>query len=174
MRTNVTSKKMDRFLLTSAFCLFLTMSVSFSLMPFDILGILPGCLFWVGLLTGSAMMMVLEGRRRRLFKRYGIDRRKMQKPRCGLLTVGSNPIAVASDILMAVSVAGLVLSILISKGRAYVCYVFISATSFFLSLHCILNGRNYFHVKNQNKIRQVLEQKKVNSINKGEGDNEKS
>lgn len=166
--------QINRILLGMSVGGFLLMSLSFSLMPFEKLGILPGILFWVGLLAGGGIMIILENRRRRFFSAYQMDRRKMQKPRCGLLTFGSNKWAVICDILLVVSVAGVVFTLVYTNGTGYGCYLFISATCLTFCLHCIINGRIYFHVNNQDKVRRVLEQKKVNSINKGEGDNEKS
>lgn len=93
----------------------------------------------------------------------------MQKPRNGLLSFNSNQIAAIVDKIMIISFAAMILAFIFTKGYGFVCYLLIATTVFSFCLHCILNGRIYFHAKNQIKVRQVLEQKKANSTDKGEG-----
>lgn len=166
MRKNRT----DIILLALSLCGFSFMSCSFVLMPFEGIGILPGALFWGGLLLGGVLQVVLEGRRRAFFKKYNVKREKMQKPRNGLLSFGSNKGARIADNTMVISLIVTVLTFIFTKGSGFLCYVFIATTIFSFCLHCILNGRVYFHANNQTKIRQVLEQKKANSQDKGEGE----
>lgn len=150
------------------------MSVSFLLMPIEAMKFTPGLLFWLGLIIGIMLQIVLEVRRRAFFKSYKVKREKMQKPRNGLLSFNSNQIAAIVDKIMIISFASMILAFIITKGYGFVCYLLIATTVFSFCLHCILNGRIYFHAKNQIKVRQVLEQKKANYIDKGEGENEKS
>ncbi len=161
-------RKMDSLLLSISTCGFFLMSSSFFLMPMEGMNILSGALFWAGLLIGVILQIVLEARRRAFFSAHKVKREKMQKPRNGLLTFGSNREAKIADIVLLASFAGTVLALSFTKGRGYVCYVFIAITLFSFCLHCILNGRIYFHTKNQIKIRQTLEHKKANPINEGE------
>ena len=145
------------------------MAVSFVLMPIKNVAFIPGLLFWAGLAVGAALQIVLGCRRRAFFASYGVNRRKMQKPRNGLLTFGSSRGAVIVDICMIVSFLATIVAFIITEGYGLVCYVLITTTLTAFCLHCILNGRIYFHVKNQLKVRQVLEQKKVDTKDKGEG-----
>lgn len=147
---------------------YLCMSISFLLMPIDGMHVVPGLLFWGGLVIGVVFQIVLEVRRRAFFARYSVKREKMQKPRNGLLTFGSNRVAIIADCLLAIGVVASVLVFLLTKGYGYWCYACIAVVLFLVCLHCILNGRNYFHVNNQSKVRQSLEQKKANFIDKGE------
>lgn len=150
------------------------MSASFLLMPIESINILPGLLFWLGLGFGIALQIVLEIRRRAFFKAYAVKREKMQKPKNGLLSFGSNATAIIADRSMVISIVTMILAFVFTKGYGYICYVFIATTVFSFCMHCVLNGRIYFHAKNQLKVRQVLEQKKAKTIDKGEGENEKS
>ena len=161
-------RKIDRILLGISVGCFLLMSVSFLLMPIASATVVPGFLFWLGLLLGVVLQFLLEARRRAFFKSYAVNRKKMQKPRCGLLSFGSNAPALVADRSLAISLIGMIAAFVITKGYGYLCYVFIATTMFSFCMHCVLNGRIYFHVKNQIKVRQVLEQKKVNSTDKGE------
>ena len=146
------------------------MSISFMLMPIETLRMVPGLLFWGGLIVGVAFQIILEARRRAFFARYNVKREKMQKPRNGFLTFGSNQIAMIADNFLVVSLVATILTFVYTKGYGSICYVCITVLLFSFCMHCIFNGRNYFHVNNQNKVRQVLEQKKANSLDKGEGE----
>ena len=148
-------------ILLVSICSFLTTTVSMLLMSTDISDILLGSLFWGGLLVGVVSQIVLEIRRRSLFRYYNVPRQKMQKPRNGLLTFCSNREAMIADLICGASLIATVLAILITKGTAYICAVCIGILLFSFCMHCILNGRNYFHINNYGKIRQTLESKKT-------------
>jgi len=126
-------------------------------------------LFWGGLLLGTIFQIVLEARRRAFFAKYQVQRKRMQKPRNGLLTFASNKFAKIADCVFLASIVATVLAFVLTRGSGYACFVGISCLLFSFCCHCVLNGRNYFHVNNQTRIRQVLEQKKANSLEKGEG-----
>ena len=162
------TSKLDRVFLVLSVLGFLALAASFSLMPFDVMGFLPGVLFWAGLLIGVLFQILLEARRRAMFRKYDVKRQTMQKPKCGLLTFGSNTAAKIVDVLLLISVAVSVVIFIVTKGSGYSCFFCISAVVFTFIMHFILNGRNFFHVKNQAKVRQALEQRKGNSAKKGE------
>ena len=161
-------RQIDRIIVGISVGCFLIMSVSFLLMPIESTTILPGLLFWLGLALGLVLQIVLEVRRRAFFKAYAVNRKKMQKPKNGLLSFGSNSLAIIVDRTMVISFVAMILAFIFTKGYGYICYVFIATTVFSFCMHCVLNGRIYFHAKNQIKVRQVLEQKKANSTDKGE------
>lgn len=163
----------DRVFLSLSICGFLLVSVSFLLMPVDAVGFLPGLLFWGGLVVGVIFQIVLEARRRAFFAKYNVKREKMQKPRNGLLTFGSNLPARIADYAFLAGLIATVIAFIVTKGTGYVCYIGISIVFLSFCLHCILNGRNFFYVQNQKKIRHALEQMKANSTDKGEGENGK-
>ena len=167
-------KQTDRAFLIVSICGFALMSISFLLMPLENMRILPGLLFWGGLLLGVAFQSTLEARRRAFFARYNVNRKRMQRPRNGLLSFGSNKVAKTADIILAVSVVATILAFLLTRGPGYICYICIAVLLMSFCLHCILNGRNYFHANNQDRVQQVLEQKKTTTTDKGEGDNDKT
>lgn len=153
----------DMILLSLSACGFTLMAFSFVLMPFKSVGILPGMLFWGGLLIGSILQFVLEGRRRAFFKKYEVAIEKMQKPKNGLLSFGSNKEARIADYAMAISFVLTVLTYAVTEGAGFLCYVLIATTVLSFCLHCILNGRIYFHANHQTRVRQVLEQRRENN-----------
>lgn len=163
-------KRVDRLLLGISIGSFLLMSVSFMLMPLKSLKLTPGILFWAGMALGILTQVILETRRRAFFRFYKVRRKNMQKPRNGLLSFCSNPWATVADGAMLLSFLATILAFIFTKGYGYVCYVFIATTVFSFCMHCVLNGRIFFHANNQLKVRQALEQKKANSIEKGEGE----
>ncbi len=162
----------DRVFLSISLIGFILMSISVLLVPIEHMRVLPGLLFWSGLLLGVVFQIVLESRRKAFFARYRVNRKKMQKPRNGLLTFASNKVASVVDNSLIVSIVATIIAIISTKGSGYICYICIAAVLLTFSFHCVLNGRNYFHVQNIDKIRQVLEQKKVNTERKGERKNE--
>ncbi len=150
-----------RLLLTISILGYLVLSSSFVLMLIEGIGIVSGICFWAGILIGCVPLTILEAKRRAFFKSYHIKREKMQKPRNGMLSFGSNKEARVADAATLISAVATVLALIVTKGSGTICYILIAVTVFSFCLHCIFNGRIYFHVNNQKKIRQVLEQKKV-------------
>ena len=160
-------KRTNLMLLGVSLASFGIMSVSFLLMPVEQLGVFPGLLFWLGLVLGVAMQIVLENKRKAFFAKYNVKNTKKQRPRNGLLTFGANKVALVVDCIMAVAFIATILAFVITKGVGYLCYVCLAVLVWSFCGHCILNGRNYFHILNEEKIRQALENKKE-STNKKE------
>lgn len=161
--------QMDGLLLGLSVLSFLTMSVSFLLMPVEKMKLFPGLLFWGGLVAGTALLIVLEQRRRTFFRVHGGNRSKFQKSRIGLLSIRSNREATIADCALLASVAATILAFVLTKGTGYICYVCVAAAAFFLCLRCILNGRLYFHIQNREKTLETLEQMKVSKKRKRRG-----
>ena len=164
--------KTNRLLLCLSIGGFAVLAVSFLLMPVEGLGIVPGVLFWGGLLTGVVLQIILDARRKSLFAKYNVERKAMQKVKNGLLSFGSNPAATVADVCLFVSIIATVFVFILTRGMGYLCYVCLSALIFSFCMHCILNGRIYIFVKNQLKVQQVLEQKKASSMKKERKTNE--
>lgn len=161
-------RRNGRLLLTISILGFLMLSSSFVLMLIEDIGIVSGICFWAGILIGCIPLMILEAKRRAFFKSYHINRKTMQKPRNGMLSFGSNREAKVADAATLISAAAAVLALIITKGTGTVCYILIALTVFSFCMHCVFNGRIYFHVNNQKRIRQALEQKKAKMESKGE------
>ena len=159
---------LERILLGTSITAYFLLAASFVVMPLEGLGVLPGILFWGGLLLGSGMLVPLEIRRRRLFAEYNASRKKMQKPRFGLLSFCSNRYAKIVDYFLAVSLVVTVVTFIITQGYGAICFILLGIDVFAFCMHCILNGRIYFHICNQHKVREVLEKRRTNSKDKGE------
>lgn len=161
-------RRTDRILLGISNGCFFVMSASFLLMPLESIKILPGLLFWLGLLSGLALQIVLEVRRRTFLKSCAAMREAMQKHRSGLFSFKSNATAKIADYAMGLSLVAVILAFAFTKGYGYICYAFMATTIFSFCMHCVLNGRIYFYIKNQRKFRQKTEREKVNAKDKGE------
>lgn len=148
---------------------FFLMSLSFALMGLEEMGIVPGLLFWGGLLVGVALQFVLAARRRSFVEKYK-SAEKLRKDRLGLIAFGTSRPALIFDILLGVGFMATVLAMVLTKGTGDICYVFIAVTVFAFCLHCVLNGRIYHYIVIKSKLQQVMEQKRVNSRKEGEGE----
>lgn len=138
-------KQIDWILLLVSIACFLIMSVSFLLMTMEDYPYLPGVMFWLGLAFGVALQITLAVRRRIYLK---TNPPKTKKKWIGLLSFGSNIAAIVADISLAISVVAMILAFVFTKGYGYSCYVFIATTVFSFSMHCVLNGKIYFQIKN--------------------------
>lgn len=152
----MTEKRMDNLLLGICITGFGLLSVSFLTMSADTLGNLPGLLFWLGLLLGIASQITMEGRRRKFMRSHGLDRRKMQRPRCGALTFSASAMAKVFDVACAVGLVVAVLVFAVTQGLGFACYGAVAWTVFSFCMHCVLNGRNYFFITHREKITRAV------------------
>lgn len=144
------TKYKERKLLACSVLGFLMMSLSLLLMPVQMLGFLPGILFWVGLIAGVAGQILLALTLREcLGKSKGI--------RWGLLSFCTNPWAKVTDIGLLVSLLATVL-ILSIWPAAYICYVVLAVAVFCFCLHCIFHGRIYNYVMECDYFRRKPDQ----------------
>lgn len=148
---------------------FLLFSISFVLVPKEQFVILPGLLFYGGLIVGISFQVVLEIKRKAFFKKHKVKQSRIQKPRNGLFSFGSNRIALVVDSVLIASAIVTALAFIFPKSFGNWCFVCISVLMFSFCAHCVFNGRNFFHINNQDKVRQMLESKKESTLDKGEG-----
>lgn len=164
-------KQVDLIWLGLSIFFFLMLSVSFLLMP---LGsetstesispytLVAGLMFWISIIMGIATQCVLASRRKSWYTIHRI--RKARAPqKIGLISFFKNFYAIIADIVAFVSLIGLVISMVATQGTGYICYVFVSLFILSFSMHCILNGKVYYHVINQEKMLQAIEKERANS-----------
>lgn len=120
------------------------MSITFMLMPLDIMlniinsrliNIIIGIIFWLGLLIGTVSQLILS------IKTKPMRKEGYRKP--GLLVFFSNRLATAFDLIMIISLIGLAVSLIATNMVGYSCYVFLSLTVLSFVMHCIFNGQSY-------------------------------
>lgn len=167
------SKRTDYAWLIASIVSFLLLSISFLLMPIEcnnVLGgvsipMLAGVLFWSSIVCGIVTQVVLAHRIKSWLASNKIKcGRSVRK--YGLISFFKNPFAIAADIAMIVGLVGLVVSIVLTHGIGYVCYVFLALFVFSFSMHCILNGKTFYTMKNKSKILLALQKERVNQSEK--------
>lgn len=136
---------------------FFIFSVSFLLMPIEdgntdnglsLFSFAAGVMFWLGLIVGSIMQLVLSIKRKNWLSKHKQSLCTENQPRIGIISFFKNKIAIAFDVVFILSWIGFVFSLVLTNTVGYVCYVFAGLVSFSFCAHCIFNGKNYFFVKN--------------------------
>lgn len=137
---------------------FFLMSCSFLLMPIDfaakglqIVNLLIGIMFWLFLVLGITIQLILSKIRKNWFTKNHI-RRFQCKSRIGLISFVQNIPACIADGVCVISLIGLIISVIITSATGYACYIFMSLLVFSFCMHCILNGKIYYFLTNQDKI----------------------
>lgn len=117
---------------------FFVMSASFLLMPFvdnsngvNAFGMTVGLMFWLGLLIGICMQILIAASKKSIKKNQ----------RIGLCSFMRNIYGSIADIVFIVSIVMLVIGIILTNQSGYICYIAISMLTFSFCMHCILNGK---------------------------------
>ena len=146
-------KKTDRILLILSVISFFLMSTGFLIMrfaprlvSFEIPDFLVGVIFWTFLLCGILLQFILSRR----MKRFADDK-ETGKSRIGVISFMKNTPGCVADIVCAVSLVALIVSMLMTNGTGDICYVCITVFVFSFCLHCVLNGKVYHYITNQNR-----------------------
>lgn len=128
---------------------YLLMSLSFLLMPADffldekkadLCVRIAGISFWIFLLLGIATQVILFVRLRKN------QPQSSRKQRIGLLSFFQNIGGIIADSVTVLSFVGVVISMLVTDSRGYICYVFLSLFVFSFCMHCVLNGKTFYHI----------------------------
>lgn len=151
---------------------FFLMSVSFLLMPIDfaakglqIFNLLIGIMFWAFLILGIVTQAMLNKQRKSWLVRNRI-RRFQFRGKIGLISFLQNLPACIADGILVLSIIGLIISIIATNGIGYTCYIFMAMTVFSFCMHCILNGKVYYFLTNQEKILKTSQQKRLDEEEK--------
>lgn len=159
------NKAKTRLMTVAAFALSALLAVSFLLMPFgdstesglmSAYSIIIGIVFWISAIGLVVVQTVLSCQKKKWYCANRIRESRFKK-RSGAFSFFENAYAKRADICLAVSVIGLIVSVVLTDGVAYICYVFTATTVFFLIIHCLLNGKNYYWFKNAEKMLNYLE-----------------
>lgn len=164
-------KKVDKIWFGFSIFFFLMLAVSFLLMPLgseiptesiSTYTLVAGLMFWISIIMGIVTQCVLAFRRKSWYVIHRIkEERTSQK--IGLVSFFQNIYATVADVVAILSLVGLVIAMIETQGTGYICYVFVSLFVFSFSMHCILNGKIYYYVINQNKMLQAIEKERANS-----------
>lgn len=151
---------------------FLVFSISFLLVPVEadtteqgtnVYTIVAGLMFWIGLVVGIVMQVILSILRRKWFLRNKVKLPLTNQPKLGLISFFKNKTAMVFDVMLVVSIIGLVLAMVATDAVGYSCYVFMALTSFSFCAHCIFNGKIYYFIENKDNMRKAIEKAKSNA-----------
>ena len=156
----------DKIWFAVSVCSFLLLAVSFLLMPLgeetgtelSTYALVAGGLFWGALLLGIVTQCVLAHRRRAWYaKRRNKRMRTAQK--IGLISFFKNKPAAMADVALLLSLIGWIIVMIVTDGFGYICFVFASLFVFSFSMHCILNGKVFYHIFFHEQMEQREEKK---------------
>lgn len=139
-------KKIDLIWLIASIGSFALMSVSFLLMPldktveqYDAMDVIPGVMFWLFLILGILTQVHLSLRRKR-------SERKKEVHGIGIFSFCKNIYATVADVVTIISLVGLIVTFIVTKGMGYICCVFVCIFLMTFCLHCIFNGQVFLYL----------------------------
>lgn len=158
-------RKQDIILLCVSIGSFLLMALSFLVMPLKmpnieqrILNIIIGSMFWGFLIIGVAIQVILAQRRKAWIRRNHLRRnRNFLYAKVGIIEFAQNIFGCIADLILGLSLIFLIIALVLTRSVGYVCYIAISVSVFAFCLHCILNGKIFYYVQNQDKILSKIE-----------------
>ncbi len=170
-------RKQDIILLCVSIGSFLLMALSFLVMPLKmpnieprILNIIIGSMFWGFLIIGVAVQVILAQRRKTWIRRNHLRRnRNFLYSKVGVLAFAQNIFGCIADAILGLSSISLIIALVLTRSAGYICYVALAVLVFAFCLHCILNGKIFYYVQNQDKI---LSEREREQQSKQEKENE--
>lgn len=172
-------KKVDLLWLYVSIIAFLFVSVIFLLVPLDnndpSLKVknttkLIGVGFWVFLIVGIVSQVILSNRRKLWYRIQRVNERRSSVRKIGLITFASNGPALIADIISVISLIGLIVAVIMTKAIGYSCYVFLAIFFFAFCMHCILNGKGYYHITNHYDSNNKYERSSLSENKDKEGE----
>ncbi len=112
-----------------------------------------GASFWIGII-GTIFMAVKINYCRRVHVHFNGQNIKLKQ--CGLFHFFQNKKAMIADILLLVSIAGIVIDKIMIKN-IFVLFIFSSSLLYSFGMHCMLNGINYKYINYQEERNENYE-----------------
>ncbi len=100
-------------------------------------GYIPGITFWICLLAGTTLQIIVSFRCRRLRSELA----NVPKHRIGLLSFGRNIYGLTADLVTVIALASFIIADVL-KGALALQLVLLGWIVFGFSMHCICNGNN--------------------------------
>lgn len=149
-------KQTDNILMLISILFFLMFSISFLLMPLgeetsngkiSVYTLVVGLMFWISIIMAIVIQCILSYRMKKRVMIHSTEKEILEQ-KIGLVSFFKNIYAIVADVIMIVSLIGLIIAMISTQGLGYVCYIFISLLVFFFSMHCILNGKVFCYIIN--------------------------
>lgn len=139
----MTVNKSKVFLFASVVCFFL-MSADFLIMPIGNnieknmgwFEILTGILFWLPLIAGVVLQVILSLNYKKNFNKNIVDNKLF-----GAISFFKNKIAAVFDVISVISLITFIAMLTFTSATSYFCYILISLFAFSFCMHCVLNGK---------------------------------
>lgn len=157
--------KMNKGIFFASIGSFLIVSITLTIMALGtnpylsstpIIKLICGICFWLFLVLGIVLQIVLSNRIRKWKSKFYRIRRSMRmNPKPGIISFFKNIPGMISDILFIVSILTLVISYFLSNGTSIVCYISLSLAFCSFCTHCIFNGKNFYYMINQRQIEEM-------------------
>ena len=167
-------KQVDSIWLGVSIFFFFMLAVSFLLMPLEsetpteslsIYTLVAGLMFWISIMMGIVTQCVLAHRRKSWHTIHRIKKARLSQ-RVGIISFFQNTYAAVADVFTILSILGLIIAMIVTQGMGYVCYILVCLFVFSFSMHCILNGKIFYYIINQDKILKTIEKERINSVKK--------
>lgn len=158
-------KRLDIALLIGSISSYFIVAASLTAMAFggsatsadvSLISMICGICFWLFLIVGIVLQIILSRRIGRWRAKYYRIRRSMRiQPKIGLISFLKSPLGMVSDIVFLLSVITFAIAYYFTEGIGITCYISLSLIFFSFCSHCVFNGKNYYYISN----RQMIEDK---------------
>lgn len=106
-----------------------------------ILAYLVGVLFWVGLIVGIVLLLVINKHRK------ADESFRVKKKLPGIISFFSNQYAIVADVVTAISLIFLLVFLFVPWFNQGVTVALIAIFLFAFNMHCVLNGMNFKYIQ---------------------------
>lgn len=169
-------RKKDIILLCVSICSFFVMALSILIMPIETdnieprtLNIIIGSMFWGFLIIGVTIQIILAQRRKSWIRKNHLRRnRSFLNSKVGIISFAQNLFGCIADVTLGLSLIVLIVALVLTNSAGYACYISLSIFVIAFCLHCILNGKIFYYVQNQDKILSKIEREQQIKTRKGE------
>lgn len=104
-----------------------------------------GGVFWLSIIFGYGSLLVLNHKRNKNLKAFGINSYRKQRP--GFLCAWSNLPAKIFDTLTVISLLGFIVTVLKFKDATQLIFGLMAVLFFSANMHGLFNGKNYKYIK---------------------------
>ena len=122
---------------------------------YSVINIVCGTSFWLSLIVGIILQIVLSTSIKRWHKRRRLCNSRFVRMRMGLLSLFSNIPAAISDIALGTSLVVFIVFMFVNQSSIFA-YISLSVLCFSFCSHCIFNGRNYYYITNYEHIKTQI------------------
>lgn len=133
-------------------------ALSLSFIPFGsfagsdfqrIIAYIIGIVFWLGIIVGYCLFIIVARTRKKSKKQKLLP--KTENIRIGVLSFFKTFPGMIADIVCAISVVALIITVVFGNSSTWIVYVLVSVLIFSIQMHGIFNGINFVYIKSYKK-----------------------